>query len=283
MKGNWPKVFGKSGGKTDRGVREVRLSEIRANPFQPRKKIDTARLEELARSIREVGVINPVVLRETDGGYELIAGERRVRACQLAGMDTIPAIIKNLSDRETAEIAVIENLQREDLNYFEEAQSYAVLIGEFGMTQEEVAQRVGKTQAGVANKLRLLRLPERVRENISCDLISERHTRALLRLKNEEKQLEVLRRIYESGLTVRETEALIEEIGITISREIKNARRQPEKEKDIPSYVRTLRALAEKIKTAGFEAELIERDMGEWVELTVKVKKNRQQGTYVRV
>jgi len=282
MKGKWAKVFGGPGSGNDGGIREVRLSEIKANPFQPRKKIDSSRLEELARSIQEVGVISPVILRATDSGYELIAGERRVRASQLAGLESIPAIVKNLSDRETAEMALIENLQREDLNYFEEAESYAVLIGEFGLTQEEVAQRVGKTQSCVANKLRLLRLPERVRENISCELVSERHTRALLRLKSEEKQVEVLRRIYESGLTVRETEELIDEIGRNISREIKSSRRQYDRVKDAVFFVKSVRMLTEQMKAAGYEAELSERDSGEWIELKVMVRKWQGEGTNVR-
>lgn len=275
MKGKWPKILSGSGKKSDGGIRQVPIAEIRANPFQPRRKIDNAQLEELARSIQEVGVINPVVLREVDNKYELIAGERRVRASKMAGLETVPAIIKNLSDRETAEVALIENLQREDLNYFEEAQSFAVLIGEFGLTQEEVAQRIGKTQASVANKLRLLKLPERVRENISCDLITERHTRALLKLKSEEMQLEVLRRIYETGLTVRETEELIAQLSKDISREIISRRRKTSRltKKDIPYYLKSLKEMVRNIKESGFATDIEEKDMGERLEIIIRIEK----------
>ena len=196
-------------------ILDLSIAEIQPNPFQPRVYFDPAQLEELSNSIRQYGVLQPVIVRLVDGKYQLVSGERRFRASMLAGKETIPALLRQLDDREVAEMALIENLQREDLNYFEEAEGYARLIQEFQITQEEVARKMGKSQPTIANKLRLLHISERVRREISVDVITERHVRSLLKLKNEEQQLEVLNRIYKNNLNVRQTDELIENMLIT--------------------------------------------------------------------
>ncbi len=164
-----------------KSILELSIAEIQPNPFQPRTYFDPAQLEELANSIREYGVLQPVTVRLVDGSYQLVSGERRFRASVLAGKGIIPALVRSFSDREVAEMALIENLQREDLNYFEEAEGYARLIQEFQITQEEVAKKMGKSQPTIANKLRLLHIPERVRREISVDVVTERHGRSLLK------------------------------------------------------------------------------------------------------
>ena len=173
-------------------ILDLSIAEIQPNPFQPRVYFDPAQLEELSNSIRQYGVLQPVIVRLVDGKYQLVSGERRFRASMLAGKETIPALLRQLDDREVAEMALIENLQREDLNYFEEAEGYARLIQEFQITQEEVARKMGKSQPTIANKLRLLHISERVRREISVDVITERHVRSLLKLKNEEQQKQYL-------------------------------------------------------------------------------------------
>jgi ParB family transcriptional regulator, chromosome partitioning protein len=188
---------------------EIPLAELEANPFQPRRHFDQAGLEELAATIRAHGVLTPVVVRRGPGGYQVVAGERRVRAARLAGLTRIPAVIKEASDAQALEMALVENLQREDLNPVEGAEAYRRLIEEFGLTQEAVAERVGRDRSSVANALRILRLPRRVREDLAAGTLSEGHGRALLGLEKPADQLKARDVIVKRGLTVRATEALV--------------------------------------------------------------------------
>ena len=215
MKDHITKIFGISNDIDKNEIKNLDLESITPNPFQPRRVFDNTQLEELAQSIKDFGVLQPILVRKIGTGYELVAGERRFRASQLAGLKTIPAIVKNLSDKEIAEMALIENLQREDLNYFEEAEGYARLMKEFGITQDEIAKRMGKSQSTIANKLRLLNLPENVRKEISINVITERHARALLKLEDEKLQLHALNAIYTKNLNVRQTDELVEQLLIT--------------------------------------------------------------------
>jgi ParB family chromosome partitioning protein len=159
-------------------VVEIPLAKIEANPFQPRSDFNDESTKELAQSLLEHGLIQPVIVRSCPGGYQLVAGERRVRAARYLGWETIPGVVRELDDAASAQVALIENLQREDLSYWEEAEAYQVLLQEFGMTQEELAAIIGKSQSAIANKLRLLRLSPRVRASISREIMSERHCRA---------------------------------------------------------------------------------------------------------
>ena len=261
-------------------IMELSIAEIQPNPFQPRLYFDPAQLEELSNSIREYGVLQPVIVRLVDGKYQLVSGERRFRASMLAGKESIPALIRQLSDREVAEMALIENLQREDLNYFEEAEGYARLIQEFQITQEEVAKKMGKSQPTIANKLRLLQISQRVRKEISVDVITERHVRSLLKLKNEEQQLDVLNRIYKNNLNVRQTGDLIENVLIA---EEENIREQKKKKmmkaiKDMKIFVNTIKGTVKTIQDAGMPAEISESENDEYLEVVIRLpKKDLQQ------
>lgn len=198
---------------TSREIVYLPPDTVKPNPYQPRRIFDRGGLEELAESIRSYGVLQPISVRLINGcSYELVAGERRLRACKLAGMETIPAIVVRISDQDSAILAIIENLQRQNLHFFEEAEGFQNLIADYGFTQEALAERIGKNQSTIANKLRILRLPRDVRKLILEHDLSERHARALLKLNDERKQHEVLQKIIKNGLTVRKTEEMIEQM-----------------------------------------------------------------------
>jgi len=190
----------------------VDISDISPNRYQPRHDFDDAGLEELARSISEKGVIQPLIVRETDDGYELIAGERRLRASMLAGLSEVPVVIKDVSDAESLEIALIENIQREDLNPIEESEAYQRLIDEFSITQEEMAKRVGKDRTTITNSLRLLSLPDPIKEHLATGDLTTGHARALLSLGNQSQILATAKRIINQNLSVRATEALVKRL-----------------------------------------------------------------------
>ncbi len=193
----------KSGGVT------LNISEIEPNRSQPRKNFDDKALSELAESISEHGLLQPLLVRPLPlGGYEIVAGERRYRACRMAGLTEIPVIIRELDEAQTMELALIENLQREDLTPLEEAEGYSALINEHKMTQDEVAKSVGKSRPAVANALRLLKLPDRVKEYLKEGTISAGHARALLTLENEDDMTELAQLIISKDLSVRQTEKL---------------------------------------------------------------------------
>ena len=183
-----------SGIHIDKGLEvvEVPIDKIEPNPFQPRKTFTEEGLVELTSSVREYGIIQPLVLRKTEFGFEIIAGERRLRAAKRVGVSVVPCLIRQASDNEMAEIALIENLQREDLHYFEESSGYEMLLSQFQLTQEELAKRVGKDQSTIANKLRLLKLAPEVRNFIYQSKLTERHSRALLKIEDKAAQLALL-------------------------------------------------------------------------------------------
>ena len=188
---------------------QIPLAELEGNPLQPRRHFDQEALEELAATIRTHGVLTPVVVRRSPRGYQVVAGERRVRAARLAGLSRIPAVIREASNTQALEMALVENLQREDLNPLEAAEAYRRLVEEFGLTQEEVAERLGRNRSSIANALRLLRLPRRIREDLAEGTLSEGHARALLGLERAADQLKARDIVVKRGLTVRATEALV--------------------------------------------------------------------------
>ena len=187
----------------------VNVNRIKPNPFQPRENFDKKRLDELVQSIREKGVIQPVIVREKDGDYELIAGERRLRAAKELDLTQIPIIVKEVSDVGALELSLIENIQREELNAIEEAKAFHRLMNEFGFNQEEVARAVGKDRTTISNTIRLLGLPRRVQELVSNNELTMGHARALLALTGEHTIMKLANRVVRNGLSVRETENIV--------------------------------------------------------------------------
>jgi len=193
------------------GTRDVQIEEIATNPFQPRTRFDDQGLRELADSIKSTGIIQPIVVRRgPDGGYQLIAGERRLRASALAGRNTVPAIVREADDREMLELALIENVQREDLNPIDEARGYQAVLTQVELTHDEVSQRVGKHRSAITNSLRLLGLPPEVQDMVSRGTLTAGHGRALLALPTQGDQLAAARYVQSKGFSVRRTEALVQ-------------------------------------------------------------------------
>ena len=192
--------------RVDGGVKQAAIATLRVSSLQPRRSFDEVALAELAASIAEKGVLQPLLVRPVDTGYEIVAGERRFRAAQIAGLDRVPVVVRELSDQQTLEIAIIENLQREDLNAIEEARAFQQLMG-FGLTQEQVAQAVGKSRSAVANTVRLLTLPAGAIDALEAGIISAGHARAVLAQAPEDRDW-ALRQVVERHLSVRQAEAL---------------------------------------------------------------------------
>ena len=257
---------------TDVQVLQVPLSKIVPNPYQPRKEFESEALSELADSIRQYGVLQPLLVAPgKDDTYILIAGERRLRASIMAGLGTVPVIVSEYTTQQIAEIALIENLQRKDLHYLEEAEGYEKLVNTFHLTQESMAIRVGKKQSTIANKLRLLRLPVSVRNKLHDSKLTERHARVLLKLENEETQKAVLQKVLKGNLNVRQTEALVEK---TLKENGKLDKKKPRIVivNDVRIYLNSIRDIMETVKTSGIPASM-EQDMdGDDVVVTLRIK-----------
>ena len=189
-------------------IQEVNLSELRSNPYQPRKVFDEDKLQELADSIKEHGVFQPIIIKKSIKGYEIIAGERRVKASILAGKETIPAIIRDFTDEDMMEIALLENLQRENLNSIEEATAYQKLLQQLNITQEELSKKLGKSRSHITNMLGLLELPQEVKDLISHNKLSMSHARVLSKLENKKEIITLANKIVDEGLSVRDIENL---------------------------------------------------------------------------
>lgn len=229
---------------TDTGVREVPVGQIERNPDQPRQRFDRASLEELAESIKQHGVVQPVVVtRLADDRFRLIIGERRWRAAQLAGLAQVPAVVREATEAATLELALVENVQRADLNPLEEAEAYGRLMQEFGLTQQQVADRVGRSRAAVANTVRLLSLPETLKRAVIEERITEGHARAILGLRERQQQMAVLERVEREELTVRQTEELVRRLN-----EPRPSRTEPARDPGVVSIEDDLRrALGTKV------------------------------------
>lgn len=195
--------------KPAEGIEDLPLAEVRPNPYQPRKNFDEKKLAELAESIKENGVLQPIIVRRSVGGYEIIAGERRCRASELAGQATIPAIIRQFDESQMMEVAILENLQREDLTPLEEAQAYEMLQKNLGLTQEEVSKKMGKSRPYITNYLRLLTLPQKTKGLLQRGELSMGQARTLLGLKDKDRIDELAKRVVKEGMPVRKVEALV--------------------------------------------------------------------------
>jgi ParB family chromosome partitioning protein len=247
--------------------------KIVANQYQPRKHFDEETLDELSQSIKNYGIIQPLSVRKIDiDKYELVAGERRLRAAKIAGLKAVPVIIVNISDTESATIALLENIQREDLNFIEEAEAYQKLLQNHGYTQEYLANSIGKKQSTIANKLRILKLDDEIRKIILENSLTERHARALLKLPNRKLQAKILNNIISKNLNVKATEELVDRELIKL--EAKDLAADGKKRiKGVFSpkvYVNTIKQVFDKF---GINASYKSKDLDDYVEVTIKIQK----------
>jgi ParB family chromosome partitioning protein len=261
--------------KASEEVVKIPLEKIHANEFQPRTVFDAEKIEELARTIHVHGVIQPIVVRDSkrDGFYEIIAGERRYRAMTSLGWEEVPAIVRQLSDKETASIALIENLQREELTAIEEAHAYQNLLEIQEITQEALAQRLGKSQSTVANKLRLLKLPEPVQQALLERAITERHARALLPVKDPAVQQQLLDELIDQGLNVKELEQRIKSLSTEQPQKPKPRRKAVSR--DMRIAMNTIKESLSMVKKSGIDLDAVEEEYEDYYQITVKIPKNR--------
>ena len=263
---------GKAKNNPDVQIIQVPLSKIVPNPYQPRKEFELEALSELADSIRQYGVLQPLLVSPGKGDtYILIAGERRLRASNMAGLGTVPVIVSEYTTQQIAEIALIENLQRKDLHYLEEAEGYLKLLNTFHLTQESMAVRVGKKQSTIANKLRLMRLPVSLRNKLLDSDLTERHARVLLKLENEEVQKAVLQKVIRDQLNVKQTEVLVEK---TLKEAGKLNQKKPRLMivSDVRIYLNSIREVMDTVKKSGIPSSM-EQDMdGDDVVVTLRIK-----------
>jgi len=259
---------------TNNKVVYLPVNKINPNPYQPRKSFAEESLEELCSSIKSYGVIQPISVRQIEEDkYELIAGERRLRASKLANLEVIPAIVINMKEEDAAVVALIENLQREDLNFIEEAEGYNLLIYEHGLTQQEVAEKVGKNQSTIANKLRILKLSKEIKESLIENKLTERHGRALLKLPNDELRKEVLKTIIEKDLNVKKTEKLIKDKLEEINNPKEERKQNIKSALNFRIYINTLKNAYKAIRDTGLKAEYEQEDKGDYIEVKVKIPK----------
>ena len=258
------------------------IEEIRPNPYQPRKTFDDESLTELADSIKQVGLIQPLVVRKTPTGYELVAGERRLRACKQLGMAEVNCIVEDaMVEQESAMVALIENLQRENLHYLEEAECYAQLIASYGLTQEELAVRLGKSQSAVANKLRVLRLSPEVKDAMTQARMTERHARALLRLKDDETQLQVIEKVRTKSLSVKDTEKLVEKTLNRMFDEKKDGAAPRPKilryMRDYRLFLNSINAAVKQLSDLGMQVDVEQTDAPDGVDVFIRVRRNGKE------
>lgn len=274
----------RNNGASDVHVIRVPRTSVVPNPYQPRKEFEPEALQELAASIRQYGVLQPLLVAPgPDGTYILIAGERRLRASGLAGLETVPVIVSDYTNQQIAEIAMIENLQRKDLHFLEEAEGYEKLLDTFHMTQETMAVKVGKKQSTIANKLRLLKLSPALRQKIHDSDLTERHARVLLKLDSDEEREAVVDKAVKDGLTVRQTEALVEKM-------LKAAGKQKKRKprivivNDVRIYLNSIRQVMDMVRASGIPSSMDQSMDGDDVVVTLRIKnaKKKDRPTMVR-
>lgn len=251
---------------------QIPLEKIIINPQQPRKIFSESELEELTGSIREYGVLQPILVRQLENGfYMIIAGERRFRASALAGLSEIPAIIRDLEEEQAALIALVENVQRENLSYIEEARAYRKLMDDFHLTQNDIAVKVGKQQSTISNKIRILTLPAEIQDILAEHKLTERHARALLRIPGESDRKKIINKIVKNNLNVKQTEKLIDEFLLGVEEQ----RRKKNKINYISYkiYVNTIRKSFAQIKEMEEDAVFSQEDKGDYLELKIMIPK----------
>lgn len=252
------------------------IENVRPNPYQPRREMDSEALGDLCASIKQYGLMQPIVVRQmNDRDYELIAGERRLRACKILGMPQIPAIVVRVGGTDSAVMALIENIQRENLGYMEEAEAFCTLLSEHGITQEELAVKLGKKQSTIANKIRILKLSPQIRKLLAEHGLSERHARALLRLDTEKNRLKALNIIVSRGLNVQKTEELVESMSERKGDTVNTDKTQNIRVfKDVRIFSNTIRQAVDMMKKSGILAQTTKIENEEFIEYTIKIPKN---------
>lgn len=257
--------------RTGGSILLIPTDEIIPNPNQPRKVFNQNELDALADSIRNNGIIQPLVVRKNNNDeYELISGERRLRAAVKVGLETVPCVLMSVSDNDSALFAIIENIQRDNLNYFEEAESISRLVNDFSMTQEEISKRLGKSQSYLSNKLRLLRLSDELRSVILENSLSERHARALLRLEGDIDRLKALLEIIEKNMNVSETDKYIDSIVTPVKQK---SRPKFRKLKDIKLFINTINHAVDTMRNAGIKAVSEENETSDYIEYVIRIPK----------
>lgn len=256
-------------------IKKIPIDRIVPNRFQPRTVFDDEKIEELSRTIHIHGIIQPIVVREyAPGQYEIIAGERRWRAMKKLGWSEVPAIVNNLNDTETASVALIENLQREELSPIEEAIAYGKLLELHHLTQEALAQRLGKGQSTIANKMRLLKLPQEVQDALLNKSITERHARSLIPLKDPEKQVKVLEEIIEKNLNVKQTEERV--VRLLEQKESKPKPKRMSFSKDMRIAVNTIRQSLSMVSDSGIDLDSEETEFEDYYQFTIRIPKKKE-------
>ena len=259
--------------KNNSKVESVAIDKIISNPYQPRTDFDEKSLKDLAESIDNFGIIQPLTIRSQGEEYELIAGERRLKAAKLAGLNKVPAIIKDFDNQETAEIALVENLQRKDLDFLEEAHAYEQLLSEFDLTQGELAKKIGKSQSTIANKLRILKLDINIQKKLKNPQVSERHARILLKINDNEKQKEIIKKIINEKLTVRDTEKIVNGF---LNKEKKEKRNRVKTAfKNLRPFTNSLNKTINEMKEAGLEVEVSKNKNEDYIEYNIKLPRKR--------
>lgn len=264
------------GAKGSKRLVEVNVASIHPNPYQPRATFDEESIAELAQSIQQVGLLQPLLVRKVDDGYELVAGERRLRAVTSLGMEKVACIVQqDIEDESSAMMALIENLQREDLHYLEEAQCYQKLLETYGLTQDELANRLGKSQSSIANKLRLLKLSDEVKAAMTEKRLSERHARALLKLTDDKQRLDAVERIAEKGLSVKETEQMVEKtLNKAYDEKQDGAKPRPKLMRIVRDYrlfMNTINQAVNQLRESGMTVEVEQSDRADGVDIKISV------------
>ena len=265
--------------KKDKVVFQLPIHKIRSNPYQPRKYFNRAALEELADSIRSYGILQPITVRKMSGGaYELVAGERRLRAAELAGLETIHAILMQVSDSDSAVMAFIENIQRQNLSFLEEAEGYRNMMQDYGLTQEELAAKLSKSQSSIANKLRILKLEDSVKKLLLEHHFTERHARALLKLPDEESRLFVLAQMIQEEMNVKKTEELVEATLEQMRPRYPEKGEQKEKRyvrsSDFRLFTNTIKQSVEVIRRSGVDVVYEDKQDADCCEILIRIRKN---------
>ena len=262
--------------KKEKAVYQLPIEKIRPNPYQPRKYFNLGALEELAESITAYGILQPITVRKMSGGfYELVAGERRLRAAQMAGLTTVPALFVQVTDSDSAVLAFIENIQRQNLSFLEEAEGYRNMMEDYGLTQEELATKLSKSQSAIANKLRVLKLEDSVKKELLEHQFTERHARALLRLPDEESRLMVMEHMIREEMNVKRTEEFVEHTleEMRNKHAEKGERREKRYVTDFRLFTNTIKQSLEVIRRSGMDVVYEDNQNEEECEIIIRIRK----------